>query len=215
MWPVSRPFPTENEGLSSTPFEAEVSVAHTVTASTSSDSTSLLLYLTNPTSWSASSSTLRSMHDSNQSSTASRNDSSARFLVRAWVLTSIAGHQAKQSLPSYRIQTFSLTWYSVRLVCHHVANVPHVVKSAHKQLLIAYVVTKAISNSMLGVDLGRHVEMGEVAKGRKIGLFAVICRNSWIAWRISASSGLSQRRGACASSVSASLFAVDGTVWLT
>ena len=68
---------------------------------------------------------------------------------------------------------------------------------------------------MLGVDLGRHVEMGEVAKGRKIGLFAVICRNSWIAWRISASSGLSQRRGACASSVSASLFAVDGMVWLT
>ena len=70
-----------------------------------------------PASTKASSSTLREMQDSNQSSTASRNDSMACCSVSAWVMTSMGGHQASHTAPFWRVHACSFTLNSTMERC--------------------------------------------------------------------------------------------------
>jgi len=70
-----------------------------------------------PASTKASSSPLREMQDSNQSSTASRNDSTARCSVSAWVITSRGGHQASHTAPLWRVHACSFTRNSTTEQC--------------------------------------------------------------------------------------------------
>ena len=106
------PSPSETRQRSMSGTETTSSgacAARTVTQSLTSRVVVAPQTLRNPDSCSARSRTPRLIHDSNQSSTAAPRPSSARFLDRACVATSMAGHQTTQSLSSSRICSDRLT----------------------------------------------------------------------------------------------------------